>query len=422
MSALSAPPDLQILASSDQAPPGQIHPYSMANFVQLGPGQAGLLAHLRGGAVEAIDFEIGNDMFLFKDPSEISKAHPVPLNRGTQIKTPTPLSTVWSVYPCKGGFIPLGARSDNGQPHPGAGTGFGVSTVVGYDPDLREKPKKGDTPSGVLVQQFRFDEDRFEIVSSVFLAENSWIEGFAGRGGLKQGISDGDDLLFPVTGHRAEEPGERIFVSRWSWGPSGWRPAELYDVADSDDFFEPSLLRNGPQSWLLTARARGGTPSSKSILVWQSKDGARTWQRILNVPAVRNTTPVSIGITPSGRVFILGNLMEAPERGGTRERLALWFLDLKRIAVLDPLLIRNCTADFGLLDGKYPWWADHPISECLVLGDGRRHCLISYRLAQSREISGGLPPTPMTGTYLLDFETASPSATPDPGTTWPDPS
>ena len=72
---------------------------------------------------------------------------------------------ILSTYPFVGGFVPLGARCDDGTPHPHAGSGFAVCTQRGYPVHARSSPLAVDRPfERHRIQQYSYDGRAWEQV------------------------------------------------------------------------------------------------------------------------------------------------------------------------------------------------------------------------------------------------------------------
>lgn len=93
--------------------------------------------------------------------------------------------------------------------------------------------------------------------------------------------------------------------------------------------------------------------TANDIRVWRSTDGGAHWELTLHARQVRAGTPVTIYQAVDGTVCIAGNpYRETDSRGQRqpsiemRETLCLWPLAADRRSLLDPVVARDCTADF----------------------------------------------------------------------------
>jgi len=77
--------------------------------------------------------------------------------------------------------------------------------------------------------------------------------------------------------------------------------------------------------------------------------------------------------------------------------------------VEEPILARDCRAEFGPPAGGSSWNAHHPVAASLRLNDGAWHNVLSYRVCERGEITHQLGPTPQTGAYLEEVISAGPA-------------
>lgn len=412
----------KVFGDDDAAPEGVTWVAGTANIFQVAPDEVGLMLNLRRGAVWAGDLEAGNDIVILADPDAMDQARRFRLNRGGPfVREEDGRAFELSVYPAIGGFMPLGTVMGDGRLHPGSGTGFCISAVAGYNPNLRDRPR--DVVTGPnpyfrqLLQQFRYDGSRMEVVSSEVIDVTDLVPGFSLRPGLKFGVVDGDDILLPLFGHVTDNGGERegtenlpghwqkqtgrlLGISRWSYREEHWKLADFNPIEGMEGYFEPSMVRDADGSLLLTARGLNNTPQKNSIEVWRSSDGGRAWEKVIDSPGERGSSPVSVGVGVAGEAYILGCLFDSGSNGSSRRYLCLWPLSADRRSLCSPFILKDTKADFGLLNDEFEWWADHPLSETVIFRDGRRRSLLTCRVVNVLEIARDLPPTEYSGTWI----------------------
>ena len=82
------------------------------------------------------DFEVGTDMILLSDLSQLSAANALPVSRNHEEIKPNSgrpsENSVMVKYWIRGGFVPLGAKRQDGSSHPHAGTGFGFCWAISW--------------------------------------------------------------------------------------------------------------------------------------------------------------------------------------------------------------------------------------------------------------------------------------------------
>ncbi len=400
------------LTINEAAPDGVIWVYGLGTFFQLEPGVVAMLVNVRRGGVMATDLESGVDVIVFNRLEGLAEAERMILSRGDHQRLPDGREVELSIYPCKGGFVPLGSG------RAGEGTGFGMSAVRGY-PGLDTKPSDirnmKDPYYRLRLYQFSYNGTRFSVDEEVEMDPRDLCEGYFVSPGLKPAVMDGDDMLFPLAVRRTiamgakagsdsqEEVFGEIAISRWQYRDGKWVLAAFDKVPEANGCMEPTLIRLPDGGLLLNARGMHGTDHAYDIQLWRSDDGGKSWSLWVERKDCRSASTTTVGITASGVPFVLANLRE-PGRKAARYQLALFEIDVEKRVVLDPQIIRDCPQEFGLWDGEFHWWADHAIAEVVTLADGKKHCLMSYRVVNELEIARDLTPTPVTGNYVGEIE------------------
>ena len=415
------------LRQSPRAKAGELLRYNLAVPLQVAPRVAGLFLGMELVGGMALDFAAGAEVVLFDDLDNISADAATPVTYNHEQEHPiSGEPIVVQKFPMVGGFVPFGARLDDGRPHPHAGTGFGVAYTQGFPLRLAEDggafdgrwAHEPDVFRAYELAQLTYDGDSLKITRSDVLGLRELLPGWTLLNrGLCGAIPDGEDLLLPFQGggpwldERVFSPSECGMV-RWRHGEAGWRPASFTPVTAGFYGFEPSVVRDTDGSLLMTARQRGPEILEKfDVWVWRSRDGGETWERVIYARKVRSESPVTINMTTDGAPFIAGNFLTTALNGRilgyTRDILALWPLNEARDALLDPLFARCGNFEWGPPPVK-AWSIDHPVSANVRLADGQWHTVMGYRGMCSAETSSTLPPTPHTGCYVDEVLCAGP--------------
>ncbi|MFH1007256.1 MAG: exo-alpha-sialidase [Candidatus Latescibacterota bacterium] len=383
-------------------PAGELWRYGGGGAIQLAPGKAAFFAGIWVEGKGSIDFVNGSDLVLFDVLSDIRPDQAIPISRSEFGE-----SSVAIKGTVVGGFVPLGAKLEDGSPHPHAGTGFGQCYALRYalryplDPDGHYDYSK-PSESWLEFYQFAYTGEKFRIVSK---ERTNWSTLFPNcevvGEGLTYAIPDGEDLLLAVTGKIGEELVDG--VSRWRVGEDGWRPVSFVPVTGSkpDDKGqwvcggEPSVVRDREGSLLFSARS--ADEANFDMAVWRSSDAGQTWRQIIYRKNCRSRSPISLNRAADGTPYIAANL---PSNCRTREVLALWPLNDDRTDFEKILIARDCRAEFGFAPSGSWWRVDHPRSAVVQLSDGGWHDLLIYQIADNMEIEGDADMAPQTGHYV----------------------
>ncbi|MFA6568136.1 MAG: hypothetical protein WCS96_07985 [Victivallales bacterium] len=282
--------------------------------------------------------------------------------------------------------------------------------------------------------------------------------------GLSSAIPDGDDLLQPWCGSRNNKMGCGVLRWRYTdkkWHPveftpvtihddmpegaedpkwcyiaKEWRPVEFgsapatLNAVSSEPvienpqtgyvpseaispYTEPSLVRDLDGSLLFTARAQGTQPyapgplKAEKVCIWRSLDGGKSWCKILEAPHVRALTPMSLNRAADGTIYLAANPARTTNSLGQRlgsivmrETLMIWPLSQNRRSLLEPIMIRDCTNEWGKPPHGSFWRIDHPNGLTVRLSDNKWHHVLSYRGLEHNECDSDAPTTPFTGTYI----------------------
>ena len=423
-----------------QSPPALIAPpdgenlrYGLGFPMQVGPRQAVLLCNRRIEEMPAGDFENGVDAVLFDRLDAIPAAAALPLTRNQRYTDPaTGADRIVIKYPIVGGFVPRGAKRDDGSPHPHAGSGFGISEALDF-------PLKGDgyyskvdkTTSMVrrtVLHQFSYDGRQFSVDQAQSIPadvplrppDSDWT---VYVNGLRTAIADGDDLLYPACATTGDASScypspTAAGVCRWQRRDGQWRLVHFAPVAHSRRAAEPrllygqevelaaaepSLIRDVDGALLFTARLCGDAVEDHAVRVWRSADNGRTWALIIDLEQGRGQAPITINRAADGTPYLAANALDHE-----RDWLCLWPLNQQRNSLDEPMTIRHATQEFGPPPTGPVWFMDHPTALTLRLGDGQWHHILVYRLMDRGEHTGA-PPAPQTGLYVEEVTSAGPT-------------
>ena len=383
---LSVPPDM---------PSDEVWRYGLGFPFQAAPHKAGLFCNIRRDGVRGIDYEIGSDVILFDDLSDIHSEDAIPLSRYEKTASSLTLKG-----PVVGGFVPLGAKLADGSPHPHAGTGFGMCWVLHYaldkngDYNLRQYMERSSE-----LFQFAYDGKDFQILKKetvkpgTMLPEWDLLDNF-----ITAAIPDGQDLFLVM----AAKINDVLVsgVSRWQAGANGWRPVSFVLVTGNETTWtEPSLIRDMDGSLLFSARSSRHIESGLSFdaAVWRSTDNGETWEQVIYRKECRAKSPVSINQAADGTPFVAANL---PPCDRKREILCYWPLNESRTDFEECQIARDLPTEFGPEPSGSWWRIDHPTSAVVRLKDGAWHSLLVYRILDNMALEGDADPSPKTGCYV----------------------
>lgn len=393
----------------------------MARVLQLNATDVGFVLNIRRCRVRMFDTEVGNDLAIVDRLDGFDGARIFPLNRGAIAADPrTGTLSLMCRYPLAAGFVPLGARRPDGTPHPHAGTGFGMSHIIGFPVDATGRPlphgawNYDDRYVAVELQQYRYDGSTFTVERSELMPFTTLLDGWEFTSmPLGHCLADGDDLLNGFVGKPVgsqEKPCSGL--ARWRRTGSAWRLVSFIPVTPYDGSYEPSVVRDADGSLLFAVRGGQPGPEENSIQLWRSADGGSRWEKLIHLRNIRAGTPVTVNKGPGGALYLAGNPhREADSLGrripnqpsiAMRETLLLWPLSDDRRRLQEPVLARDCMADFGSAPHGSIWWADHPIGHNVRLADRQWHHILVHRLLEQNECVGGAPATPNTGTYVQE--------------------
>jgi len=391
--------------------------YAGGKTIQLSATTAGLLAGRYVVGVPVIDLTGGSDLVIFDDLRTISPANAVPLSRsGVEDDPITGKRLLMVKYGIRGGFVPLGAKLADGRPHPHAGTGFGLLVVHGFPPDHSDLWAAGRRNKYIRLelQQYRYDGTTFSVVSTKKTKTDALVPGWTvTNGSLTNAVPDGEDFLLGLV---AARPGARrgAGISRWRREDGAWRPVDFVPATGADGSFEQSIVRDTNGDLLLCARGTQANTRCR-FLVWRSTDNGKTWARTIDLPNMCASSPVSIGRTVGGALFIAANPYCKPYKNGVgrmvrpvrwRETLALWPLTPGRTGVCAPTFSFTFGhARYGPSPRGSALWADHPTVGVIRLADGCWHAVLCMRVWARDEVGNQVLETPQSGCWIKEIHT-----------------
>ncbi len=431
--------------------------YGLGFALQIAPTEAGLFCNIRREYGPGVDFEIGTNVILFDDLSDINAKRAVVVSRNHEEPNPNSKPpgkpSIMVKYPVQPGFVPFGALGKDGSPHPHAGTGFGVASALSWPAAVGDqlrgdvwwstdprgvKPFRGEENHSYFeVQQYLYDGNTFKVIETRKVADTDLLSGWQVRNrGLGPAIPDGEDLIMGMVAGRSSTAGnfderrlegESVSGSvlvRWRRQNGRWSAIDITPVSAVDGSFEPSVVRDRDGSLLFCVRG-GREPDYNDVRIWRFRDDGRSWEKIIHVRGIVGSTPICLNQATDGSLYVASNMYQVllhprphtytlprdrhgnPRGGGwLREILALWPLNQDRKGLQTPIIARDCRSEFGFPPGGSNWNADHPVATNLRLRDGRWHNTLVMRVLEYGEIVRQLGPAPQSGTYVEEVHAA----------------
>jgi hypothetical protein len=406
------------LVFPSDAPSGQQWVYQCGFPFQISPTEAALFCNIRVCGTRIVDIEAGTDVVIFDRLDRIGPERATPLLRIEEVDHPRTGERVYLVGGCVGGFVPLGARRPDGSPHPYAGTGFGLCHVMGYPARLEQASDthldmNSDIYTFIEVQQYAYDGRRFQVTDRRRYDLDGLLPGWSILSfGLSPAIPSGDDLLFGISSDRVNDWDSGL--SRWRRGPDGrWLPV-AYRLLNRHTM-EPTLVRDLDGALLMAFRPWMPTnPRPRSLDILRSADEGETWQPVIREEVFNLGTPLLLCRAADGTPYVVTNRYREPllHRHAKREMIWLWPLADDRRRLLEPMLVRDGTADLGPPPNGSVWRLDHPSGCTVRLADGRWRHVLAYRVLEDAEMRTNAGATPMTGCYVEEVFSAGPAEPP----------
>lgn len=403
-------------------PEGDTWRYGLALPFQVAAGKVGLFCGIRGK--RGRDFEVGTDVILFSDLSQIQAEGAISISRNHGEKNPNSspagAPSIMVKYPIRGGFVPAGAKLEDGSPHPHAGTGFGICQAIAWTADQESVYPGEQTYEYMELYQLAYDDDGFRLTETERIPYDELLAGAVlANPGLTNAIADGEDLLFTMGG--GIEGGSASGLTRWRRQADKWRPVSWEPITHADGSFEPSLIRDGDGSLLFSARGGRDEEGRRRLQsrVWRSQDGGESWSKVIHVEGAVGGCPITLNQAADGTPYIAANLNEVtlhplserarPKKNDQgivhasaagREKLCFWPLNQARDGLETPILVRDSVAEFGLAPSGDFWAVDHPSAMTVQLADSAWHNVIVMRICDTAEVRVGADPVPQTGCYV----------------------
>lgn len=387
----------RILDHPATQPEGTTQPasYEIGKLFQLDRDTALLAVSLReqGGQ----DFEIGNDGFIFRHLADIVPERAIPLNRlepGYKMKSGK--DAVLSKYPFNGVIVPLGAKLRDGTPHPAAGTGFFVCSVISFAPDRSQITP--DPDEFIEFYQVRWDG------SSLKVTRDKLPEPFASR--LKDiafnTVAKDTGFVTPFGSALGMEALRFDYVDgRWQVTASGKPFGAATNtqgrieinasgkITNLPTEIEPSIVQT-PDGYLVYTR--GG--NNQRGRVYRSQDALNYY---FAFDHYNYTVPQVLNSGLDGGIYLTTNT------GPGWLRNPLLAYALRGQSFVNPIIIHD-EKQIGDDKQKEVPFVDHGVGANIFL-DGRWRHLLCYRVLDLRETNGeGAPPMPQTGLYLAELE------------------
>ena len=384
--------------------------------VQIGPNLAALFCTLQ--SENGPDNIGGNRIVFFDDLDRIGQGENIALSQNEIIGD---LASGQARMVMKGAawvwFVPEGARREDGSPHPHAGTGFGVDSVMELPvrKDLTwERSAYYNAEHRKVIYQFEFGRSGFRIASerqyrsddlpvvpSVPITQQMLAvrdrDVFRWRltgPGLGAGVADGDGMLMPAmaVSARPGSTGEKFAsiaagVMRWEVSSDGvWQPVSFTPIAISvgedgqmgweQTWMEPCLVRTPDGALLFSARPLFGA-NEHTIRLWRSTNGL-AWQVVFDALEARAESPVAINTALDGSPYFAFNPWQP-------DYATKAYTHGRRLLNIRPMRPDLHGWDEGLLvrsapDSEYSkWFFDHPFSANIRLKDGKWRHVLAYR-------------------------------------------
>lgn len=342
--------------------------YELGNIFQLDRTHCLLVASMdeQGGP----DLCVGNDGFIFEKLSDIQAEKAIPLNRvETNYKLKTGKGTgLLAKYPLTGAFVPLGAKLEDGRPHPGAGTGILVCTCMAFKSD-RSDPIHGEGHYNswealVEVMQIKWTGEKL-VITDISQPQN-WLGHTPMDVPFSMFCESGASLIAPF---RLE--GGHHHPVRFDFDGKAWTPSKIgphYELDQNEK--EPSIRRQGQRYFIAS---RGGKGPKDRMYV--SDDGLTfkflfDWDNIQDTP-----TALSQGLD--------GSLYLATNRNKGWFRNPLYVLPMVGNGFGEPTILHDQDGVREDTDDKLPF-IDHAMGNNVVLEGKWRH-LICYRVCDLKE-------------------------------------
>jgi hypothetical protein len=319
------------------------------------------------------DMCVGNDGFIFQKLSDIKLENAIPINRPDKnYKLKSKDGYAWlAKYPARGWFVPLGAKMENGKPHPAAGTGVLVSEGVTYNSNRTTADQNSEIIMEIL--QLRWDGKSLTIEQRSLMDEAL---GFKLSGvPISNFCPQNATLLSPFT----TDKGTVVF--RWEFDGKIWRITDSgkpfvcnakRDLSQGrvilTSEFEPSLQRQGNHYIVST---RGMDPIGRIYTSTNGMDFKLLFEK------KHNTVPQVLNQGLDGSLYLATN----PNWNIVRNPLVIYPMEDKSFG--EPILIHDEDGIRDTKGDKIPF-VDIGVGTNLYIKGRWRH-LLWYRVCDLKE-------------------------------------
>jgi hypothetical protein len=338
--------------------------YELGCVLQLDPDTCMLVASM--DELGADDLCVGNDGFIFKSIADIVPEKAFPLNRPQRDYTLlSGQRSFLAKYPANGAFVPLGAKTEDGKPHPAAGTGFLLSNCVPYHTD-KKLWIENNTEHLTEWLDLRWDGEYLDIVSHRLTHGEEFGLTLTGPG-LSNPISYKEGILFPL-----EFVNSGCRVVYFTYDGYAWRPEKVGPAfcVDPGRESEASIVYSGGKYIVYTRGPDIGR-------LYESEDGfSYRFTRSHNLLS----SPMVLNCGLDGGLYLTANPSSSREPYIRNPLVAYPVTDGELGA---PVLLHDGD---GIRDWNHPTLprADHAVASSFRIGGVWRHFIL-YRYCDGRE-------------------------------------
>ncbi len=406
----------------------------VSSCFQVTPDLAAIVVNLRKTGQSVCDFELGNDIYLFDSMENMGAREPVTILRSFEDKHPEYGTKIyWSRYDGHVGFVPVDAKLPDGTPHPAAGTGFSIGTVIAIPQKLAGAKEfsvyRNNSGYFLMITQLAYRDGTLQCTGRTVVRGVDYFPGGCAPG-LGDVLFDGEDIIIPFStvGKNGGSYGQGLLRMEFSgdkWQPGGFIMVEpekgdtqpMFNVpAPSDGLSgcEGSVVRLAGNEVAYTCREWGNTPwapeplEASRVRIWRGtlENGLK---KVYEKPFFHTLSPISVGVTHDGVPFLMTNAYQTVDwRGETvgsislREKLVLYPLNGENLEPGEPLMLCDTMAEFGEPEKTARWYADHPMSWRITL-KGCKINLATWRVFNHIEATGRTP-TEHSAAYVAEIE------------------
>jgi hypothetical protein len=341
--------------------------YEIGTVFQLDRNTCLLIAGLdeQGGAC---DCAAGADGFIFNDLPDIQADKAIRLSRPSKVQLPSGQDAFLLSYLGFGGFVPLGAVMKDGSPHPAAGTGFTIATLLLYSEDKAKY--LSDQRALYEITDFKWDGKNLTFRSRYI--SNEECGGRQLSNVCLSSIAFEAGFMLPLC-----YTGDGICASYFEYDQSicGWRMAKIGPpfCADAVNESESSIVKHGLNYYIFS---RSNDPGR----LYVSGDGFKySLFRQFDIGVTDPySAPMILNQGLDGSLYIGTNL-----KNRIRNPVVAYPLLLPEGKLLEPVILHD---EDGIREWGKPRMpmVDHPISKNILLAGKWKH-IILYRVCDYRE-------------------------------------